>query len=161
VYAFEPNPRIASLMRRSVLVNGYGARVEIDPRAAAEATGARVKFWIPPDQSGGARVVANPPINSGNLIEVETIALDDVLPENTHLTKRAGEGAERRVCQGLSPTLARNRNIRIFLEFSPGRYPAAADDFLQEIESGGFTLSLAGYDGIPKRSDRQGIIART
>jgi hypothetical protein len=44
------------------------------------------------------------------------------------------------------------------MEFSARRYMAAAEDFLREIESGGFKLGLVGYDGRPRQSDRGEII---
>ncbi len=160
VFAFEPNPRMASLLRRSVSINGYLPWVEIDPRPTAEASGLRVKFRIPPGNPGGASVVAAG-ASSSDVIELETVALDDILPEKVDVMKIDVEGAELRSWRGMARTLSRNRDIRIFLEFAAARYPSVADDFLREIEDSGFSLALAGYDGFPKPATREQIIAQT
>ena len=108
VFAFEPNERIARLLRWSCSVNGLQDRIVVDTRAAFSTTGEQLQFFIPsehpmnaslydPTNSSlypGATEVARPEV--GEFVNAETVRLDDVLPERVDVVKIDAEGAERR-----------------------------------------------------------------
>ncbi len=148
----------------SVSVNGFTDRVIVETRAASSTTGDRLKFFIPDGHPMNASLrpveVDRAMIpEEGVLTEVETVKLDDALPERVDFLKIDAEGAERQIWHGLTRTLRANDNIQVFLEFRPIRYGSESDDFLDEIEEVGFKLAFVDYDGRIKHTTRSDIIS--
>jgi FkbM family methyltransferase len=165
VYAMEPNVHIAGLLRKSASVNGFRERITVDTRAASSTTGDRLRFFIPDGHPmnaailpAGADEAALP--EPGVLTDVETVKLDDALPERVDFLKIDAEGAERDIWQGLTKTLRANDGIRIFLEFNCARYESESAAFLDEIEEMDFQLAFVDYDGGVKRTTRSDILSR-
>jgi FkbM family methyltransferase len=95
VISFEPNPHLASLMRKSLWISGIRLIDEVREEAAYSTTGEKVRFFIPEGRPMNARVVDEAPY-AGTLIDVPTVRLDDVLPEKVDFIKIDAEGASGR-----------------------------------------------------------------
>jgi FkbM family methyltransferase len=91
VISFEPNPHLASLMRKSLWISGIRLIDEVREEAAYSTTGEKVRFFIPEGRPMNARVVEETPY-AGTLIDVPTVRLDDVLPEKVDFIKIDAEG---------------------------------------------------------------------
>ena len=143
VYSFEPAPRNFGLLKDNVQVNGFleGGTVIVRQQAVCERRGERLLTIYP--ANGGHNTFF--PETEGETIRVEAIVLDEALKEEAHidLVKIDAEGSEPLVLRGMTRILARNRDVRIFLEFAPVQLRRAGvqpRDFLDEIESMGLTL---------------------
>jgi FkbM family methyltransferase len=122
VFAFEPNPRMIELLRKTLLVNGYRDRVTLT-EAACGAEPGTMELVVNPEEAGGAHVVPlkwSPPAACDDACKV--VRLDDViLPENMVWAKPLGpiikidvEGFEPAVLAGM-PRLLQYNPI-LFLE---------------------------------------------
>jgi FkbM family methyltransferase len=128
VHAFEPNPRLAELLGRSLLVNGFGAMARVHPHAVGEAEGtARLIFdWA---WSGGGHLTpyAGPDPLGRNDIPCRVAALDEVFPDpatRLGVVKMDVEGTEGRALRGMRGLLARSPEARLMLEFAPAMMTA-------------------------------------
>ncbi|GLH75604.1 hypothetical protein SSBR45G_05120 [Bradyrhizobium sp. SSBR45G] len=107
--AFEPQPDLAAglarLCRQFSLDN-----VVIEPRAAYSSSGSKTLF-VPDGHQPGASLLQ--PAETSQAIEVQTVALDDYLPDNRHVSaiKIDVEGAELDVLRGAERTLSRCRPL--------------------------------------------------
>jgi FkbM family methyltransferase len=165
VFAIEPNSHVARLLRMSASVNGFRDRIIVDTRAASSTAGDRLRFFIPDGHPMNASLLpagADGTVlpEAGVVTEVETVALDDALPERVDFVKIDAEGAERQIWHGLSRTLQANNGIRVFLEFNCHRYGSESDEFLDEIEALGFRLAFVDYDSRVKSLTRSQILSR-
>lgn len=182
VFAFEPNLHIARLLRLSGSLNGFGERITVDTRAAFSRSGDRLRFFIPDDHPMNASLYSgltgdenSPTVDeamipaeadaaelseAGVLTDVETVALDDVLPERVDFVKIDAEGAEREIWHGLAKTLLANDRIQVFLEFNAGRFGSDSEAFLGDIEAMGFNLAFVDVDSSVKPVTRSEILAR-
>lgn len=145
VHAFEPNPRLAELLNKSVAVNGFASRVDVHQLALSAQNGGVMTLIVP----------AGEPKN-GHLVDV-----GDDLPQNgQHVpvarldgrTKWADiefakidvEGAEELVWAGMQGLLDNGRLKTVILEFTPGRYENPGN-FLQALLAPGFSLARIDY----------------
>jgi FkbM family methyltransferase len=159
VVAFEPNPDMATLARKSLWISGIRQVDEVRDEAAYSTTGEQVRFFIPDERPMNARVVTEAPY-AGTLIDVPTVRLDDVLPDKVDFIKIDAEGGEREIWRGMSKTIENNRQLQIFLEFNPKR-TAHYDphEFLKTIREDGFDLAKVAYDGSYELVDGDKLIA--
>ncbi len=164
VVALEPNSQIARLLRMSSSVNGFIDRLTVDARAASSATGERLRLFIPDGHPMNASLLptdvdvsALP--EAGEVAEVETVTLDDALPERVDFVKIDAEGAEREIWHGMAKTLSANEGIQIFLEFNAVRSGSESNAFLDEIEALEFKLGFVDYDGRRKPTTRSEILS--
>ena len=146
VHAAEPNPRVMARLRRTVALNGYGARVSLHAEPLGAVGGEAVVLHVPdglPQNAtlrGGGREGAS----SHSLV---TTTLDAVVGDGpAGFVKIDAEGAEQAIWQGMARLLARRERLTVFVEFTPDRYddPAA---FLRLILATGFALSIVDADG--------------
>jgi FkbM family methyltransferase len=130
VVAFEPNPRIAELLRLSVAINGFSARVSVRSEAVSMQCGPGLTFAIPKHEPKNAGVVRTVADRSSYLdqfgqnvrfIDVPEITLDSLALTNVGIVKIDAEGAEESVWEGMQQTIDNNRNICIVLEFNCSR----------------------------------------
>ena len=157
VTAFEANPAVVTLTRRSLLVNGFRDRATIVDMAVTDAPGAVILhrldqhqadsslFDFSEDQlrSAGDRVTK---------VEVPSTSLDAFFDRNEpiDLIRIDVEGAEPLVFDGMRRILERNLRIKILLEFHPeriersGRQPGK---FLETIKAIGFRIQTVGSRG--------------
>lgn len=137
VVAFEPNPPIAELLRRSVAINGLASRTTVHELALGDAQGI-ASFEVPTTEPKNARIVSGAP--GPGMIQVPVMRADQ-LPAllAADFIKIDAEGAEEAIWRGLTGVFAQNRPLTILLEFTSARY-ADAGAFLDEILSHGFSL---------------------
>ena len=158
VFAFEPNPHIAELLRKSMWISGIRQIDEIRQEAAYSTTGETVRFFVSEERPMNARVTDTKPYE-GEIIEVPTTRLDDVLPERVDFIKIDAEGAEREIWRGLEKTIENNPQLQVFLEFNPKR-TAHYDpyEFLAKMHEDGFDLAIVAYDGSTRAIDADRLV---
>jgi FkbM family methyltransferase len=84
VFSFEPNPRMAALLRKTIMVNGYKDWVTLTEAACSVATG-HAPLILNPEEAGGAHL--HGPLDTRSLAPgdswhedmVATVRLDDVV----------------------------------------------------------------------------------
>jgi FkbM family methyltransferase len=134
---FEPLPACAAFLRQRF------PQVEVREQAVAEATGRASFRSVPGDaaQNSGfdRRPWDNYPEAGVELIEVEVVRLDDVVPSDREIrfVKIDVEGAELRVLQGARSLLARDRPI---VAWEHGGHDREIFDLLHAEEFGVFLL---------------------
>lgn len=119
VIACEPNKRLIEIIRQSLC--GPSEITTIENRAAHSASNTLANFYIPDGRPMNAAIVPNCLRIDGGAT-IETVRLDDVLPQKVDYIKIDTEGAEAHVWEGLRRTLDANPNIRVFMEFDPTRF---------------------------------------
>ena len=132
VIAFEPNPDTRPLLQRNLADNGVAERVTVVGKAVSDAPGT-LTFWRSPagDTSSLLR-----PAEGERPVELEVVALDDVVTEPVAVVKVDVEGAELGVIAGARRVLS---GATLFIECNPealGRGGATADglwDALVEV----------------------------
>ena len=135
VHAVEPNARMMSLLRRSVLANGFGSRVALHA-APIGPEGDELVLRVPEGSPSGAFMEAAP----GDPAAQRAVTLDAVLAgSDADFIKIDAEGAEMAAWAGMAGTLARSRSLTILMEFvlDRAREPAA---FLADVARQGFEL---------------------
>lgn len=160
VVAFEPNPRMAELLRKSLWISGIRKIDEVHEEAAYSTTGDTVRFFASDERPMNGRVTDEAPYE-GKMIDVPTIRLDDVLPDKVDFVKIDAEGAEREIWRGMSKIIESNPQLQVFMEFNPGR-TAYYDprEFLDKMKQDGFDLAVVTYDGSTRPVDADKLIAR-
>jgi FkbM family methyltransferase len=136
VYAIEPNPRLAALLRMSLAVNGLDARSFVHETALSARSGLAVQLHATENfpQNGFISVAAeNSPLR--------TKTLDEVVGDGpVDFIKIDAEGAEWDIWTGMQRTLARNQPLAVFLEFNASRYDQP-DRFLAALLQHDFALA--------------------
>jgi FkbM family methyltransferase len=134
VVAFEPNPSLAELLRRSVHTNGWSERVQVVESAASDRRGSGMlafrgdnwgSAWVETD-----RQASDERIGTRRKIALERI--DSVLTEPIGLLKVDAEGHEPEVLRGAEGCIARHVP-QLLLEFTASAYE----------DAGGFLGQLA------------------
>lgn len=147
VLAFEPQPNLARLLRKSIDVNGYTGFADLHAVALGAASGS-VAIEASLDQPGGGRTVADGQVEGAARV---SLARFDEVPHalDVEFIKMDVEGFEPEVWKGMTARLARrDLPLTIFMEFTVGRLPDPAG-FLDEILSHGFSLAIVShYEGV-------------
>jgi FkbM family methyltransferase len=139
--AVEPNPHLATLLRRSVSINGYADRTTVHQCALGERDG-NAGLIVPPGEPKNAYLA---PAGTAGGVNVPVRRLDEIEGAlDADFIKIDVEGAEEMVWRGMAGILAQDRPLTIVLEFTPGRYADAAR-FLDEILSAGFDLNIVDH----------------
>ena len=137
VTAVEPNPRMASLLRRSLMVNGYTGRATLCDRPVYDRSGIAVSLDVPDEHPQNAAIAPG----AGPGLAMTTISLDDLVGDAAvDFIKIDVEGAEEKVWAGMAGILSRGAPLSIFLEFNALRY-ARPDAFLAEVMAHGFAVA--------------------
>lgn len=147
LYAVEPAPEAARLLRRSILLNGFAGRTEILELAAGAGEG-RATLVIPEREPKNAAIVQKSTASSaGEHHEVAVATLDSLLSRARRIAflKIDAEGAEEEIIEGMAGILKRDRPAMV-LEYNVARYadPAA---FLERLLRVYGTLRYVDYDG--------------
>ncbi|NKC31760.1 FkbM family methyltransferase [Falsiroseomonas selenitidurans] len=128
VEAFEPNPRFAALLARSLAVNGFADFARVNNMAVGAEEGvAELLFsyaW-----GGGGHISVNPGhVPEGDEIRAcRVVAVDDMFPDpafQVNVMKIDVEGTESRAVRGMWNLLARSPRARVMFEFAPGMLAA-------------------------------------
>lgn len=136
LHLFEPNPRIASLLRRTVLANGLGDRSVVSAVALSDRAGeATLVQW--PELVGGASLLGLDEIvatgrpwldlaGPSEAVTVATTTLDAYCDAHDlaalDLVKIDVEGHEDAVLAGMTGVLERSPALRMVLEFTFAAY---------------------------------------
>ncbi|MDC0202125.1 FkbM family methyltransferase [Candidatus Nitrosopelagicus sp.] len=150
VFAFEPDPRNISLLKKNIETNGY-QNVVVVPKAVSNVNEKCTLFTS--QSSFGQNRIYEPKKTKNQKyvpIESETILLDDFFKnneniENISFVKIDVEGAEKLVLEGMNKILNLNKNIKIFSEIDSYRLDDAGSSYVEVIdllEKKGFTVFL-------------------
>ena len=132
VHAFEPNPRVANLLRQSVAVNGFASRTTVHELALGD-TEAELSLHVDEASMGGGYVTIEP---TG--LPVRCRRLDDVLGADARIDflKVDVEGAEDAVLRGAEQILGgaslQGALIEIARGIASSEPPAAMRPFLEK-----------------------------
>lgn len=126
VLAFEPNPRHAGLLRRSIAVNGFQDRVELHLASVGEAPGAATLLFDQ-DWSGGGFLDAAipgpaPRADGRQAITTRLVQIDALLADPSlrlDVAKLDIEGMEGRALRGMQALLERSPDARLLMEWAP------------------------------------------
>lgn len=151
VHAFEPNPRLAGLLARSLDINGFGGRSRVHRLALADRAG-EATFKAPLFEPMNGYVTGDDEEDDPELdtrpthrFTVELARLDSlgILPD---FIKIDVEGAEEALWRGMAGILAARRPLTVLIEFVADRY-ADPERFIADILRHGFALSRLQYEG--------------
>jgi len=150
VFAFEPNPKLADLLRRNIEINWSIAPVIFQQAAVADTPG-ELTLYVP--KGHGANASLSPPEGVESIaVTVPAVRLDEALPPElaVDVMKIDVEGHELSVLRGARSVIGRSPGIHIIMEWSrkqmlqAGIEPAAV---LAELE--GFTPHLIELGSAP------------
>lgn len=149
VTAFEGNPRLAGLVQRSVLLNGYAARTRIIPKAALDQP-SHIDFVVSRRNSGGGYVSLweNNPYDDGETLKVEAVRIDDQNVGRVDLVRIDAEGSEPFILRGAEAVLRANPDILVCMEWSViqmGSRTSVAD-FVAWMDGMNFKFWRIGHD---------------
>lgn len=140
VFAFEPNPKLAELLRRNIEINWSIAPVTFHQAAVADTPG-ELQLYVPKGHAANASL--SPPENAESVaVTVPALRLDDALPGDlvVDVMKVDVEGHELSVLRGAREVIARSPGIHLVMEWSRKQMLQAGidpADVLAELE--GFT----------------------
>jgi FkbM family methyltransferase len=136
VYAFEPNPALAPLLRRSLAESRIAAEVV---EAAVGAADGHIALHLDRRWSGTSSLIAANTSGDYRTVDVPITRLDSFLagldgpaPGGSLLVKIDVEGLEAEVLQGLRPALSRWDRVAIMAEvhrLTPDVLDGVASDF--------------------------------
>lgn len=117
ITAFEGNPRLCRLTRRSMEFNGYMNRVTVLNQAATDVAGP-ISFSISRTNAGGGHAAAHPGWAPTDMeqIEVEGVRLDDAVPGEIDFLRMDAEGSEAVILRGAERLLS-NPDLTVVMEW--------------------------------------------
>jgi FkbM family methyltransferase len=128
VFSFEPNPKLAALLRRNLEINWSMAPVTFCEAAVADEAG-EVTLHVP--RGHGANASLSPPLDMDcEVCQVPAVRLDSELPNDlvVDLMKIDVEGHETGVLRGAREVIARSPNIHLVMEWSQRQMREAGVD---------------------------------
>ncbi len=140
VHAFEPNPRLADLVDKSLQVNGFSRWASVHQTALGDHDGDPVTLVVPPTAPMNAYILPRGADVPPDGVQVPVARLDGRDDWRTiELAKIDVEGAEESIWSGLHGLLDGGALRTVVLEFNRHRYvdPAA---FLARLCAAGFEL---------------------
>ena len=145
VFAIEPNPANAKMIKMSALKNGFENIVIIAAGASDEYGLLRLNL----SYSNGTTskdIDGIEQVFSSNV--VPSVRLDDVLKTRVDLVKIDVEGAEYLALKGMSQTLEKHKPV-ILSEFSPNAMPGISgvtgEAYLEFLRGHGYSISVIGH----------------
>ena len=127
ILAFEANPGLADLVRRSVHFNGYSPTVKVLAKAASDRAGT-LSFATSRRNAGGGTISTTPGALGPDsvLVTVETVTLDSVAPDDVRFIRMDAEGSEPLILRGAERLLQRP-DIVVCMEWDVIQMSARAD----------------------------------
>jgi FkbM family methyltransferase len=143
VIAVEPVPSTASLLDRSVQLNGHSGRTQIVRAALGRDASGEAHLIIPAGEPKNATVV---PHKEPGTITVPTTNLDTLAEglDRLDLVKIDAEGAEVNILAGMEKTIARLKPA-VLLEFNAARYPDGRA-FLDQLKKLFYRIRALNFD---------------
>src|SRR5579863_3318673 len=158
VFAIEPNPKCAELLRKNVLINWSMCPVEVFQNAVAERE-CTLELIVPKNRAANAHLgpSGDRPLEPyQDIFEVSVRPLDSIIPEGkvVDLMKIDVEGHEFAALSGARAVISRSPDIRIVMEWSPGQMKNAGYtavrvyELLREHDLRAYRLPSGGsFDG--------------
>jgi len=144
VLSFEPNPKLAALLDKSLQVNGFAGFTDFH-RIALGAGESELRLEVQDSSPGGGRVLLPGTVRSTNTtseVNVPVRRLDTIEHAlAAEFIKIDVEGFEQQVWHGMTGILKQKKPLTIFMEFTIQRYDDAAG-FLAEVLAYGFSLGI-------------------
>ncbi len=162
VHAVEPNPEVASFLRRTIALNGFGRRTSIAEAAAGISDGSELTLYVPHGEPKNATVVpAAKEIgpDAGSLHSVKSMSMDRILAkcQRVDFLKIDAEGAEQEIIAGMGRVLERFQPAMV-LEFNARRY-ADPVEFLARLTDLYKTVRYIDHSGQPVVIDPAAVAA--
>lgn len=149
ILTFEANPRLAQLAQRSVLFNGYAKRVRIEQKAASNSGGI-LRFMLSRRFSGGGHLFLRTGLLSvdAEVIEVESVRLDDLELPQIRLLRMDAEGSEGLILEGASKLLE-TEDLIICMEWDriQMRSRSKPEDLIKNLADRGFRFWYITMEG--------------
>lgn len=165
VHAFEPNPRLADLIRRSAEANGYTDRLSIHVCAVGAEPG-QVELVFSDEASGGGSTRGLPdPLPPGyRRLHVPVVALDEMFPPPApvHVIKMDIEGYEGLALRGMRGLLTRSADLRMLMEYGPAllrQAGTAPEEVIGGLATLGFRFWTIHTDGATEAVTAESLIA--
>lgn len=149
ILSFEANPRLASLVRRSANLNGFGSRVQVLQKAAADKN-VELEFMVSRHNSGGGYISvggANP-YDDGETLRVEGVRLDDLDLGPIDMIRMDAEGSEPLILDGAQKTLDANPNVILCMEWDIVQMNSrvSVPEFARQLSEKGFKFWRIQFD---------------
>lgn len=165
VEAWEPNARVAAMLRRSLLMNGeLSPRVLIRDAAASDSNGTGY-LSVPGrtdlggagiDPKGAPPIVRNLNADSAN---VELKRLDETKLKRVDFIKIDAEGHEPQIWNGMTRLLERGEPQCIMMEFTAKAY-SDPRGFLDTIQQAGFEIAEVNSESLLEKVDTSELVDR-
>ncbi|MBW4092543.1 MAG: FkbM family methyltransferase [Proteobacteria bacterium] len=149
LFAFEGNPRMATLTRKNLEINGFFARSTVMPVLVGRERG-RSNFQLFEEHMGSSTMQDRSASATAfgdrvHTIEVDTIPLDEALADvpAIHFLKIDAEGAEDMIIGGAQAVIGRSPELTMVIEFAPlAGFPGydAARAYLARFREMGFRI---------------------
>ncbi len=163
VYSFECNPRLYTLLRRSVMVNGLTDIIKTFPYAVTDKRG-KVTLTFDVEFSGGGTTldVRHASEWTRESAEVECGPLDEFIPMDVaaDVLKIDVEGAEPLVLAGARRIFGNRRLQLVIVEYYAPSIARTLPplEFLQTLASQGFTLQALAENGLEGRKSPEALV---
>ena len=147
VLAVEPNPRAASLLRETVLLNGIAGHTNVVEAALGPPGLSESRLFVPSREPKNAHLVDHDNLSDGETMAVAVTTLDELTADfaRVDLVKIDAEGAEIGIVAGMQEVIRRHRP-ELVLEFNAGRY-ADARGFLEGLLALYGQVFVVGFNG--------------
>ena len=145
VYAFEPDPRNFKFLVRNIQNNGFADIITPIPKALSDKNG-EMQFYLHGGDQSRSSLFAS--IGGMGHTIVNTITLDEFFSKEDRIinvVKMDIEGAEVHALKGMEHTIARARNLTMFVECNPLALRASgmcAKSQLAYLTNLGFTVMV-------------------
>jgi FkbM family methyltransferase len=138
VFAFEPDPRNAKLLQRTIQRNGW-SNVFLEQKAVSSKSG-KIILYQTHSWAGNALT----PCEAVSKVEVEVVGIDSIIHEfNVGFVKMDMDGSEPLAIIGMKNLIRRSPNLRILAEYQPDnlrRYLSEPLDFITIANKNGLVL---------------------
>lgn len=152
IHAFEPNSRLARLVRGSLAINGYGGFAQVHQVAVSDAEGETI-LSFDPAWSGGGHIGEGGGGHEREAQPCRAVRIDDLFPDavfRADVIKMDVEGFEGRAIRGMLRLLERSSTVKMMMEFAPammGRSGVTAEETVRMLRQLGFRFWSIQHDG--------------
>jgi FkbM family methyltransferase len=146
VHAFEPEPANVRMLQRNVSRSRHRDRIVVHAAALGAKSG-KATLWLNRRHRGDHRITTAEFSPASDTIEVDVVALDDVIHEPVAFVKIDVQGYELEVSRGMERLLAQNKRIAVAFEVAPESIRElgfSADDLIRFYEKRGFVCETLG-----------------